>query len=115
MSDATSGGRLDGKVALVTGTAQGIGRALALKLAGEGASVFAIDLDADGLVSLESEIETKGGVCTTFAGDITEEDFGDRLSPPVWRPLAISTSLSIMRAISGIRASSIIPTSSGMR
>lgn len=73
-----SDGRLKGKTALVTGTAQGIGRALALKLAGEGANVFAIDLDADGLKSLAEEISAAGGACKTFAGDITEVDFGDR-------------------------------------
>ena len=73
-----SSGRLDHKVALITGTAQGIGRALACKLAGEGAMVFAIDLDAEGLESLQEEITVARGICATLAGDITEEDFGDR-------------------------------------
>jgi 3-oxoacyl-[acyl-carrier protein] reductase len=73
-----SAGRLSGKTALVTGTAQGIGRALALKLAVEGANVFANDLDADRLKSLEAEVARAGGSCVGFPGDITEEDFGDR-------------------------------------
>jgi 3-oxoacyl-[acyl-carrier protein] reductase len=71
-------GRLSGKTALVTGTAQGIGRALALKLAAEGANVFANDLDRDGLTALEAEIDAEGGHCLGFPGDITEDDFGDR-------------------------------------
>ena len=41
--------RLEGKVALVSGAASGIGRATALRLADEGARVFAVDLDAAGL------------------------------------------------------------------
>jgi 3-oxoacyl-[acyl-carrier protein] reductase len=73
-----SRGRLENKIALITGTAQGIGRALACKLAGEGAAVLAIDLDAEGLDSLQEEIGVAGGSCATLAGDITEEDFGDR-------------------------------------
>ncbi|MBW2316494.1 MAG: SDR family oxidoreductase [Deltaproteobacteria bacterium] len=73
-----SAGRLSGKTALVTGTAQGVGRALALKLAAEGANVFANDLDAEGLEGLEAEVAQAGGSCTGFPGDITGEDFGDR-------------------------------------
>jgi len=71
-------GRLSGKTALVTGTAQGIGRALALKLAAEGANVLANDLDQDGLKTLEAEVTAAGGHCIGFPGDITDEDFGDR-------------------------------------
>lgn len=70
--------RLEGKVAIVTGTAQGVGRALALKLAAEGANVLANDIDADGLATLETEAADAGGVCVGFPGDITEPDFGDR-------------------------------------
>lgn len=70
-------GRLEGKTALVTGAAQGIGRALALKLADEGANVFANDLDAEGLKTLEEEISSMGGRCLVFPGDITDKDFGD--------------------------------------
>jgi len=41
--------RFDGKVALLSGASSGIGRATALRLASEGASVFAVDIDAGGL------------------------------------------------------------------
>lgn len=49
MTTTNLSGRLDGKVALVTAAAQGIGRATAERLASEGAAVYASDLHAEGL------------------------------------------------------------------
>ncbi len=48
-------GRVTGKTAIVTAAAAGIGRASAIALAREGAKVFATDIDAEGLASLEGE------------------------------------------------------------
>jgi 3-oxoacyl-[acyl-carrier protein] reductase len=73
-----TGGRLSGRVALVTGAAQGIGRAIALKLASEGAAVVANDLDRDKLATLAADVESSGGACALCAGDITAVDFGER-------------------------------------
>jgi 3-oxoacyl-[acyl-carrier protein] reductase len=68
-------GRLDGRVALVTGAGRGIGRAIVQKLVSEGARVLANDLDAEALAALEADT---GAGCETFPGDVTDQEFGDR-------------------------------------
>jgi 3-oxoacyl-[acyl-carrier protein] reductase len=73
-----SPGRLEGRAALVTGAAQGIGRSIARKLVSEGASVLANDLDAGRLAALQEELAGAGGRCEGLPGDVTSEDFGDR-------------------------------------
>ncbi len=60
--------RLQGKVALVTAAAAGIGRAAAQAMAAEGAAVFATDTDRDGLASLKGETRR----VRTFALDVTK-------------------------------------------
>jgi 3-oxoacyl-[acyl-carrier protein] reductase len=52
---------LNGKVALVTGAGQGIGKVIAIKLAKNGASVVLNDLNKEGLNAVASEIENNGG------------------------------------------------------
>ncbi len=71
-------GKLDGRVALVTGAARGIGRAIVLKLISEGARVLANDLDADALAELEADVRRAGGTSSVFPGDVTDATFGDR-------------------------------------
>jgi NAD(P)-dependent dehydrogenase (short-subunit alcohol dehydrogenase family) len=66
-------GRLEGKVALVTGGAQGIGRAIVEKLAQEGARVTLLDLDEAGGAATANELGGRGpGVVFTRA-DVTRE------------------------------------------
>ena len=52
-------GRFEGRVAVVTGAASGIGRAVTLRLAGEGATVVALDLDGAGLAATQEAAEGK--------------------------------------------------------
>ncbi len=65
--------RFAGSVALVTGAASGIGRAVATRLAGEGASVVVFDLNGDGGAATVDEIETAGGRAVLAVGDVTSE------------------------------------------
>jgi 3-oxoacyl-[acyl-carrier protein] reductase len=71
-------GKLDGKVALITGSGRGIGRSLALKLASEGARVIVNDLDADPAQAVVAEIRSKGGQAVACVGSVTAPDFAER-------------------------------------
>jgi meso-butanediol dehydrogenase / (S,S)-butanediol dehydrogenase / diacetyl reductase len=64
--------RLDGKVAIITGAAAGIGRASALLFAREGAGIVAVDLDWEGNESLAAEILKAGGRAVAIAGDVSQ-------------------------------------------
>ena len=70
--------KLDGKVAIVSGSGRGIGRAVALKLAGEGARVVVNDLDAGPAEETAAAIADLGSEAAICAGDVTAADFGDR-------------------------------------
>jgi 3-oxoacyl-[acyl-carrier protein] reductase len=65
---------LSGRVALVTGASQGIGRACALKLATEGATLAVAARNQDKLNELVNEITTAGGKAAAFALDVTDEE-----------------------------------------
>ena len=69
-------GVLDGKAAIVTGSARGIGRATAELLVDQGARVLINDLDGDVAEQAASEI---AGETTVFAGDLTQRGIPDQL------------------------------------
>src|SRR5262249_25116389 len=66
-------GILDGKVALVTGGASGIGRATALAMAREGARVAVSDLAKDGIEETVARVNAIGGRAIARKGDVTED------------------------------------------
>lgn len=70
--------KLSGKTAYVTGSGRGIGRALALKLASEGAAVVVNDLDAAPANETVDAIVARGGKAIAVAGSVNEPDFADR-------------------------------------
>jgi len=65
---------LDGKVALVTGSAQGIGRAIALNLAQGGARIVLTDMREPKLDEVVKEIETQVGKAIRFVVDVTDRE-----------------------------------------
>jgi 3-oxoacyl-[acyl-carrier protein] reductase len=69
-------GVLDDKVAIVTGSARGIGRATAELLSEQGAKVLINDLDGDAAEQTASEI---AGETVVYAGDLTKESAADAL------------------------------------
>lgn len=66
--------KLQGKVAIITGASAGIGRASALALAGEGASLVLTARRKDRLETLAQEIARLGGKAAIVTGDAREED-----------------------------------------
>ncbi|MCB1431256.1 MAG: SDR family oxidoreductase [Alphaproteobacteria bacterium] len=65
---------LKGKTVLITGAAQGIGRATALAFAKEGARLALVDIAKDDLASLVAEIKEMGGVAASGLGDLSTAD-----------------------------------------
>jgi len=65
-------GRLDGRVALVTGAARGIGAATARRLASEGARVTLVDLDAQGSEQVAAQIKSGGSEALVLGCDVSD-------------------------------------------
>jgi len=70
--------KLEGKVALITGAGRGIGRAIALKLAGEGARIVLNDLDAAPAEEAVQAIRAAGGQAAACHGNVAAPDFAER-------------------------------------
>jgi NAD(P)-dependent dehydrogenase (short-subunit alcohol dehydrogenase family) len=64
--------RIDGKVIVVTGAATGIGRAIALRLAADGATVICADIDAHAVERTAAEIREAGAAATAVACDVSD-------------------------------------------
>jgi 3-oxoacyl-[acyl-carrier protein] reductase len=65
---------LDGKVAVVTGAASGIGRAIALAFCANGANVAAVDRNGTGLQELANIAASTNAALTTYTADVTEAE-----------------------------------------
>ena len=77
---------LEGKTAVVTGAAKGIGRSIAERLAESGAAVGIIDFDKATGLKTEEELKEKGYTCVFAAADVSDFEFGQKKN---WRkPLA---------------------------
>ena len=65
---------INGKVALVTGAGQGIGRAIALRLASDGADIAIVDLKEDVMKAVADEVRKAGRKATTFKADVSRRE-----------------------------------------
>jgi NAD(P)-dependent dehydrogenase (short-subunit alcohol dehydrogenase family) len=84
--------RLENRIALVTGASRGIGRALALELAKEGAHVLAMARTQGALEELDDDIRALGRDCTLIPCDVTDYEAIDRLAQALhgrWNKLDI--------------------------
>lgn len=68
------GARIDGRVAIVTGAAQGIGEAVARALAASGAFVAAVDANAGGVYDLAAELSAAGHNVAAYPADVRDAD-----------------------------------------
>ena len=65
--------RLNGKIALVTGAAGGLGKAIAMTLAKEGAKIIIIDIQQQAINDTVSEIKSMGNECSGYVCDISDQ------------------------------------------
>jgi meso-butanediol dehydrogenase/(S,S)-butanediol dehydrogenase/diacetyl reductase len=65
---------INGKVALITGAGQGIGRGIALRLAKDGADIAIVDMNEAKMQGVAEEVRALGRKVTTFKADVTDRD-----------------------------------------
>src|SRR5947209_6943915 len=74
---------LKGKVALITGASKGLGKAMALALAGAGAKLALVSRDLEKLTSVAKQAQTAGGEAKVFVADVAREDHVSKLEHDV--------------------------------
>lgn len=97
---------LSGQTAIVTGASQGIGRAIALMLAGAGAKVACVARGIDKLTETAEMIRRAGGTAETFACDVTDSQSVQKVVDDV---LAKWDKLQILVNNAGVTRDTLIP------
>jgi len=98
-------GRLDGRVAFLTGAARGIGAATATKLASEGAAVVITDMDAGPAEETAASIRSSGAKALAIALDVTNRDQLDAAAARAAQELG---RLDILVACAGITRDNLL-------
>lgn len=88
-----------GKAVLITGAASGLGRALSIRFAAEGAQVWAVDINAEGLTETVETITATGGICGSFRADL---GVADNCSHAVAGAIAAYGKLDVLCNVAGI-------------
>lgn len=87
MTTAALASDLSGKVGLITGASKGLGKAMALALAGAGATIALVSRDAEKLRGVAQEIQDAGGRAAVFVADVAVENEVRRLETEVSQQL----------------------------
>jgi NAD(P)-dependent dehydrogenase (short-subunit alcohol dehydrogenase family) len=74
---------LDGKIAIITGASRGIGRAIALRFAGEGAKLLLTTTNPERVAGVVNEIKAKGGEAVALEADISDENDTKKIAEKV--------------------------------
>jgi NAD(P)-dependent dehydrogenase (short-subunit alcohol dehydrogenase family) len=99
--------KLKNQVAIVTGAASGIGAAIAILFASEGARVVLVDIDTKGLQKTNEVIEKKGGRALIIQGDVTQTQ---EVQSAVKKILAKWKRIDILIPCSGISVGGTVAT-----
>ncbi|MEM1305119.1 MAG: SDR family NAD(P)-dependent oxidoreductase, partial [Planctomycetota bacterium] len=97
---------LSGQTAIVTGASRGIGRAIAVSLAGAGAKVALVARNAEKLAEVEAEIADAGGQAATYQADVTD---GDAVQKVVDAVVANWEKIDILINNAGITRDGLLP------
>lgn len=74
---------LSGKIALISGASKGLGKAMALALSGQGATVALVSRNREKLEEVKNEITSSGGKATVYLADVAQEEDVRRLESEV--------------------------------
>ena len=96
---------LTGKVAVVTGAASGIGAQAAVRLAGEGARVFLVDVNREGLEETKARIEAAGGEAEGCVCDVADENAVDAA---VGQALARFGRIDVLVNVAGVQVTKLL-------
>lgn len=95
VTNDTGMAKLSGKTAVITGGSKGLGKAMALALAQEGASIALVARDKAKLNTVREEIEANGGSATVLTADVTKEGDVERLKSEVGKAQILINSAGI--------------------